>query len=319
MRISVKSVQSVEIEMADPERAARFYVDVWKLEIVARDHGSVYLRGTCDAHHILAIHPAKGPGAVRRTVMDAANRDVVDALHARVAATGVAVENPGLLDRIGGGYGFGFEDPEGRAFAVITDDVHHKPGFGSSDHPIKIAHINFNDPQPENLVSFLVEALGFRVSDRAGRQIFLNCDSPDHSSIVVCGAPWRTLNHLSFEMKDLDAVMRGAGRMIDAGYPIEWGPGRHGCAHNTFAYFAGPEEWPLEYTSDVDQIDDSYEYHGPEYWAWPAGRLDHWGVTPPHTARWKRLQDLYVFAKDAYRINPHPSGERLSASNTQNA
>ena len=54
---------------------------------------------------------------------------------------------------------------------------------------------------------------------------------------------------------------------------------------------------------DVLQIDDDYEFHGPEYWKWPPGRLDHWGVSPPHTARWKRVQHLYPFADDAYRLH----------------
>lgn len=90
--------------------------------------------------------------------------------------------------------------------------------------------------------------------------------------------------------------------MSDAGYPIEWGVGRHGCANNVFAYFAGPEEFPIEYTSDVLQIDDSYPYNGPEYWAWPPERADQWGVTPPHTKRWKRIQHLFDFRLGDHRL-----------------
>ena len=96
--------------------------------------------------------------------------------------------------------------------------------------------------------------------------------------------------------------MRGAGRMRDAGYPLEWGVGRHGAGNNVFGYFAGPEEFPIEYTAEVMQIDDSYEFHGPEYWKWPPGRLDQWGVTPPHTQRWKRIQDMYLFAPGQWKI-----------------
>jgi catechol 2,3-dioxygenase len=36
-------------------------------------------------------------------------------------------------------------------------------------------------------------------------------------------------------MPDLDSVMRGAGRMRESGYPIEWGVGRHGAGNNVFA------------------------------------------------------------------------------------
>ena len=49
-------------------------------------------------------------------------------------------------------------------------------------------------------------------------------------------------------------------------------------------------------------IDYSYEFHGPEYWKWPPGRLDQWGVTPPHTLRWKRIQDMYLFAPGQWKI-----------------
>jgi catechol-2,3-dioxygenase len=302
MRQSVSCVRSVEIEFADPERAARFFIDVWNLTEVERDGESVYLRGTCSFHHILAIHPSRGPARIRRTVFEAANAELVDRLHGMVAHTGVPVERPGVLDRIDGGYGFGFEDPTGRSFAVVSDASRHPDDERTADRPYKIAHVNLNDTDADAVASFLQAALGFRLIDRAGKQFFLNANSPDHSSVVICAAGQNTLNHLSFEMPDLNSVMRGAGRMQDHGYPIEWGVGRHGCANNVFAYFAGPEEIPIEYTSDVEQIDESYVYHGPEYWAWPAGRLDQWGVTPPHTNRWKRIQSLFQFARGVYRI-----------------
>ena len=66
-----------------------------------------------------------------------------------------------------------------------------------------------------------------------------------------------TLNHIAFVMPDLDAVMRGAGRMSDAGWPIEWGVGRHGPGNNVFSYFVGPDDFVIEYTADVLQVDDA--------------------------------------------------------------
>lgn len=292
----------MELELADPERSAQFYTDVWHLSEVARDGDTIYLRGTAGFHHILALRPSHGPARIGRVVYEARTPDIVDAIHARLAAIGTSVETPGSLDRIDGGYGFGLADPSGRSLAVVAGAEHHDDDERQPDRPHKIAHVNFNDPDAARLTEFYVDGLGMKLVDRAGRQAFLNADSPDHSSIVICQAEATTLNHLSFEMMDLNSVMRGAGRMIDAGYPIEWGVGRHGCADNVFAYFAGPEEIPLEYTSDVLQIDDSYPYNGPEYWAWPAGRLDQWGLTPPHTKRWKRIQNLFAFRSGEYRL-----------------
>ncbi len=97
----------------------------------------------------------------------------------------------------------------------------------------------------------MIDVLGFRKVDHSGPLHFFHCDNPDHSSMVMGPTKTPTLNHVSFEMPDLESCMRGGGRMRDAGYPIEWGPGRHGSGNNVFCYFAGPEEFPIEYTAEV--------------------------------------------------------------------
>ncbi len=52
------------------------------------------------------------------------------------------------------------------------------------------------------------------------------------------------------------SVMRGGGRMKDAGYPIQWGPGRHGPGNNLFNYFIDPFGVVIEYTAEVEQVDE---------------------------------------------------------------
>lgn len=295
-RLAITGVRSIDIAQADPERAARFYTDVWNLSEVARNEGVIYLRGTGATHHILAIHPARGPACVRSITLGARDRACVDALRARVAAGGFAPSAPAERAALDAGYGFSFRDPAGRAFHVVADARDHTDDVKTPDRPYKIGHVNLNTALVEPMTEMLVGALGMRLVDNAGTQFFFNADSPDHCSIVLCRYPMETLNHVAFEMPDLESVMRGSGRMHDAGYPIEWGVGRHGPGDNVFAYFAGPEEFPLEYTSEVLQIDEAYAFHGPDFWKWPPGRLDQWGVTPPHTTRWKRVQTLYAFA-----------------------
>ena len=103
-------------------------------------------------------------------------------------------------------------------------------------------------------------------------------------------------------MPDFDSVMRGMGRMKDNGYPIEWGPGRHGPGNNVFAYFCGPDELPIEYTAEVLQIDDSYVPRKSDYWKFPPGRSDLWGITQPRSARYYRVQRLFGFTEDGYRL-----------------
>ena len=302
--ITVRGVRSVDIEMSEPERAAEFYAKIWNLAEVDRKETSIWLRGTGHYHHILGIHKSESAAALRRITFDAGDRDTVDQLHRKVIDSGCASEAPREIDAPGGGYGFGFADVENRNLAIVCDVHDHDHGDKAdiADRPRKIAYVNINAAQLERTNRFLTEVLGLRCVDQSGPLHFFHCDNTDHSSVVTGKAATPTLNHVSFELPDLESCMRGGGRMREAGYPIEWGPGRHGAGNNVFCYFAGPEEFPIEYTAEVLQIDETYQFHGPDYWKWPPGRLDQWGITPPHTARWKRIQDLVLFTAGKYRL-----------------
>ena len=298
----VRGVRSVEIDVTDAKRVAAFFEEVVGLATVGGDGSSLMLRGTGGHHHILALRTAPR-SAVRRIVFDAPDRRHVDALHARVAVRGLPVEPPRAFGPDGRDYGFGLRDPEGRNFAVVASAGDRPASDTFPDSPVKITHVNLNTADQDATTNFLVEGLGFRLIDETATNRFLCCGT-DHHSVVVGRGGMTTLNHIAFEMTDLDAMMRGAGRLRDAGYPIEWGVGRHGPGNNAFAYFIGPEELPLEVTAEVLQVDESYEPHGPEHWRWPPGRQDQWGISGPPSARWRRVQHLVSFVPDAWRLFP---------------
>jgi catechol 2,3-dioxygenase len=298
---SVKGMRAIEMDVADVERAADFYTRVWNLTEVERRGGSVFLRGTSRYHHILALHRAPGVPAFRRMVFDGGGRSNVEALHAQVVgALGRPVAAPGVISWPGGGWGFGFKDAEDRNVWIVCDAADHADAADVKDRPRKIAHVNINAADHTACVAFYRDALGFRVIDETAQLLFMHCDNPDHNSLVISKDSRRTVNHVAFECPDIDSVMRGAGRMKDNGYPIEWGIGRHGAGNNVFAYFAGPEEFPIELTGDVMQIGPDYVPRGPDHWKWPPGRADQWGVTAPHSARWKRIQDMFGFSEEGH-------------------
>ena len=300
MMASVRGVRCVDVSVGNIQHTAKFYGGIWGLEEVARSTDARYYRGTGKYHHIFALFDHGRP-ALLRIIFDAADRDTVDKLHRNVVNAKVSgVENPHPLARPGGGYGFGFKDPEGRNLAVVCDVADHADAGIEPDRPIKITHVNLNSANAKMTHRFYVDTLGFRLSDESDLFYFMRCNS-DHHAILIAKMTTPTLNHISFEMKDVDSVMRGAGRLKDHGYPIEWGPGRHGAGSNMFCYFAGPEELPIEYTTDIEQVDDTYIFHGPDYWKWPPNRTDRWGVTEPRSPRLKRIQELYYFAED-YRL-----------------
>jgi catechol 2,3-dioxygenase len=135
----------------------------------------------------------------------------------------------------------------------------------------------FNTKNREAASRVLTDTLGFKLSDRTRVMNFLRCDDLHHV-VAYADSKQATLNHIAFEMRDSDAVLRGMGRLKDAGYPSVWGPGRHGPGNNVFSYFVSPFGACIEYTAEIQRVDDSYKTGTPESWQWPPGRTDHWGI-----------------------------------------
>jgi catechol-2,3-dioxygenase len=303
-KASVTAVRSVDLAVPDLALARSFFTDVWNLQEVAAADGIVYFRATGRCFHVLSLRaaPANEAGLIR-IALQAEDRRAVDMLFDQVAACGTATDGPPRrLHGPGGGYGFGFKDPEGRNYAIGCDFADHADSRPQADRPTKLSHVNLNCRDNDATFGFLSSALGFKLSDQTRQFRFIRCNS-DHHSLVLGFNDNANLNHIAFEMPDLDSVMRGIGRMRDHGYPVEWGPGRHGPGNNVFAYFCGPGELPIEYTGEMQQVDDSHRVGMPENWTWPPGRLDHWGLTPGPSARVKAAQALFQFTEAGYRLD----------------
>jgi catechol 2,3-dioxygenase len=54
----------------------------------------------------------------------------------------------------------------------------------------------------------------------------------------------------------------------------------------------------IEYTAEVEEVDDTYKVGGPQDWGFQAGRTDQWGITPPPSARITAAQETITFAGD---------------------
>ena len=186
--------------------------------------------------------------------------------------------------------------PEGGLLRFVHGDIRHLPKPPLGDRPERLAHVNLNSTDVDALGRFYEKALGFRLTDRSKAMAFVRCNS-DHHAVVIADAGVNGLNHVAFLMPDLESVMRGSGRMIDAGFPIAWGVGRHGPGDNVFAYFIDPVGIVIEYTAEVLQVDDSYVVRGPVDWVWPPGRTDQWGIAPPKADHVKAAQLAVPYAR----------------------
>jgi catechol-2,3-dioxygenase len=278
-RFPVIAIRSVEFGVPDVARAESFYAGAWGLAVSARQDGVVYLRATGADHHVLALrpHPTAEILSVSFRVRDE------EALH-RIAeaATGAnaSLVEPAAPNREpDGGIVMKIATPEGFILRFHHGDTLHRDLYSRCALPLRMSHVNLNCANIGETTRFFEHALEFRLTDRSKSMAFLQCNA-DHHAIVLADSGVDGLNHVAFMTPDWESVMRVSGRMIDHGYPIGWGVGRHGPGNNIFAYFVDPFGFVIEYTAEVLEVDDDYEPHGPDYWVWPPGRTDHWGIAP---------------------------------------
>jgi catechol 2,3-dioxygenase len=290
----VSALRGIAIGVPDLALAETFYTETWHLAVVARTDDAVYLRGTGEAHHVLALH--RGDRAdVRSVDFNVPSRASLDQLVEAIPANGGRiVAGPQAVTEPGGGTELIAQDPQGRVLRFIVGDIRWQDTEARADRPVKITHVVMNSENVAVAQRFFEDALGFRLSDRTRIMAFMRCGS-DHHSIALADAEENSLNHIAFVMPDIDSVMRGGGRMNDAGYPIQWGVGRHGPGNNVFAYFLGPFDFVIEYTADVLQVDDTYRTGGPDDWKWPPGRIDQWGIGVSPSPQLKAAQKTIRF------------------------
>src|SRR5579862_4735857 len=271
--------------LPDVEAERTFYRDLWGLREAAAREGRYYLAAEGDDEpFVVRLRPA----ADRRVdviALAAESRSALDDLFAKVNADHChIIFAPRGLSDVGGGYGFRFFSKDGLPFE-ISCDYDHGPKRQLSPAeaiPEKISHIVLHSPNHQSMVQFFVDVLGFRVSDWLGDfMCFLRCNEWHHRIAILPGPP--SLNHVAYDMTNVDEMMRGVAKLERNNIDIRWGPGRHTAGNNTFSYFVTPAGFAVEYTSELQRVDETSWKS--QVYAPSQSVMDQWGsgVGGPHT------------------------------------
>ncbi|MBI76636.1 MAG: glyoxalase [Rhodospirillaceae bacterium] len=277
----VTGLRSIEYNVPDLSKTSRFYEQCWGLKKISEIGSKHFFRASGSEHHIVVIH--QGEKANVKTINFAApDKKMVNALHNKLKGLGIKIDaDPAVIEKPGGGYGFGFTDRDGIHYGISSDVSTHSDASMESDRPFKLSHVVLNSTKVEDQTKFFRDILGFRVSDRTERMNFIRCSS-DHHSVAFAHSEGPSLNHAAFELPNFDALMCGSGRMKQKGFPVQWGVGRHGPGNNVFGYFFEPNGMVVEYTAEVEQVDDNtYKTGTPEEWAQRVKGPDRWGFADP--------------------------------------
>lgn len=291
----ITDIRYVGYGVVDMEAEHRFYTESWGLHDVAKHDEMAWLKTQgSEEHHTVRLR-ASDDDHIDVIALAAESRADVNALHDRINASGChIVQDPRDIHGPGGGYGFRFFSPDGLPFE-ISSDVARGPTrrIGRWEGlPVRISHIVLHSPDHQAAARFFVDILGFRVSDWLGDfMCFLRCNNAHHRIALLPGPP--CLNHVAYDMTDVDGMMAGISRLKQAGTDIRWGPGRHTAGDNAFSYFVTPNGFAVEYTAELEEVD--FAAHVPQVYT-PAPRImDQWGIgvggpqTMPHAAPDPRL------------------------------
>jgi catechol 2,3-dioxygenase-like lactoylglutathione lyase family enzyme len=288
-------IRSVELELPGRAAAAAFLQNPWGLLDAGTRGNTTFLRATDGGAYTIAVTEA--PRNAMASVTFAGSRAEVDAVYARVQASGLQHSRwIDAFDEPGAGAGFYVAGPEGEPYRFVAEKDPTPPLPADSARPLQLSHIVFNTKDREAGSKVLTDIFGFKMSDRTRIMNFLRPDNIHHA-VAYADAKNVSLNHIAFEMQDTDAVMRGMGRLKDAGCPSVWGPGRHGPGNNVFSYFVAPFGACIEYTAEVQRVPDDYKVGAPDDWKWPPGRGDHWGIAT-------RDNDKLIASGDAFPYRP---------------
>jgi len=285
--IKVQTLNNIALAVPDLDRVEDFYRDRWGLAPVRGDGDAQrrYFRARTSAHHGLSLEQAPA-GATRGELVhvsfDVATRADLDAAFEQAVAAGGQVERePG--DAVGPGHEASAAvcDPDGNLVqllygASVTEESHRARIVA----PRKLGHLVLNTPQRAVLERFYGR-LGLRVSDRTARGMsFMRCNR-DHHTLALCDSERTGIQHIAFDVVDMDSIMTALGALTREGTPCVWGPGRHGPGKNIFTYYADPAGVFIEYYAELEQVEEEVDapleavFWGEEW------KGDTWGYAGP--------------------------------------
>ena len=280
----VSHLRYAAVAVPDFETERDFFVNHWGLTEVASEDGLSYL-ATEGSPEPFILRLRRDEKRVDLVAFGVANRENLLKLADKLRGKGVQfVHEPQELTQPGGGFGFRVFDVDGRVVEFSTEfELRESRKIREREPiPVKLSHVVFNSQDLNKTAQWYVDHLDFAVSDSLIRpdgtdmMHFLRCNEIHHSIAIAMG-PHHSLHHLSFEMRGIEEWMRGAGKILRAGARMVWGPGRHNAGDNTFAYFLSPAGNTIEYTTELQVLDED-TWHPSRHDISDLSTQDQWGT-----------------------------------------
>jgi catechol 2,3-dioxygenase-like lactoylglutathione lyase family enzyme len=281
----ITHLRHVDLAVPDFDTQLDFFTNTWGLTSEHTDSGLAFLAAEGSPEQYVVRLRQSPDKRIDLISFGVATSSDVDTLAQQVVADGVTlVSEPATLQTPGRR----LRVPLLRQRRPHRRDQRRRRRPGASQDrgggvdPVRLSHVVINSADPDTTRAFYEKHLGFALSDtlmhpRMGEMMWFLRVNAWHHSMAVARGPHPSLHHASFEMRGIDEYMRGTGRLLRAGVEKIWGPGRHLAGNNTFSYFLDPHGNTVEYTTELDLIDEDtwhphmYDFSNPEV-------SDQWGT-----------------------------------------
>lgn len=303
-------IAQVTYEAPDLDLMERFLTD-FGLKRAERSDRALYMRGAGRQHHLHVTHRAERARFVGAS-LEVSSRKDLDELAAMPGSSAVtASEEPG------GGWVVSMTMPDGFVIEAIWGRAPADPLTmrapnalnASAFRPrvnasvrvkrepceaIRLGHFVLHVSDHDASVRWLTERFGLLHSDyfatpgEAGAShgavygTFLRFDRGtqlvDHHAILVLQSEQVSVHHCSFEVNDLDAVMGAHDYLVEQGWTLDVGVGRHLMGSQIFDYWKDPFGFRVEHYTDGDVVDAA---HHPGFFTGTASETTQWGAEPP--------------------------------------
>ncbi len=296
--MNVTNLDSVTFGVTDLHTCRRFWTDFGLTEsrsggatvFSCRNGATVVLRDAADP----GLPPAIEPGATQReATFGVRSQADLDAIAGELARDReISVDAEGTVHATDP-LGFGIAFRVARSTRIVAPELKfNRPGrpdrintrgeFFSSATPLEMTHTVFMIDNPDVVVPFYTERLGFVVSDSyPGRGYFLRgkASSHHHDLFLLNIGKKPGFHHLAFELSSIHELFGGGLNMTRRGWRTALGPGRHPISSCYFWYFHSPCGGAAEYDFDSDLVDER----------WVAGEFEQ---TPEVFAEWCLAEGL---------------------------
>jgi catechol 2,3-dioxygenase len=261
----ISQLAHVEILSPKPEESVAFLTDVLGMEETERSGESVFLRAWGDwFHHSLVVTEGAYPG-LGHIGWRAEGPEELEIAAQRLIDDGAA--DGWVEDAVGHGRAIRFRGPGGQPSELTWEIALYEapPELRSSfpNRPQRFAprgaavrqidHTTAGSPNPVETAKWYRDTLGFRfteyvtVGERPVMAMVTNNEKSHELGLVpdLSGIPGRT-HHVAYWLDDPAEVIRAADIVLEAGFPLEYGPTRHGMGENTCLYFREPGGMRIE-------------------------------------------------------------------------